>query len=103
MRTRSSRSTSPFRELVRIPRRQRRRSAPTVGSVIRTVSPKPSVTMAEDVPMCEILQAPIEGYGDAIVVPATVAENFELKTGLLNLVTSSQFYGFERDDPHDHI
>ena len=32
-----------------------------------------------------------------------MAESFELKTGLLNLVTSSQFYGFERDDPHAHI
>ncbi|GKC93822.1 reverse transcriptase domain-containing protein [Tanacetum coccineum] len=30
-------------------------------------------------------------------------ENFELKVGLLQLVTSSQFHGFERDDPHAHI
>ena len=59
--------------------------------------------MAEDLPMNERLQAPIEGYGDAIVVPAIVADNFELKTGLINLVTSRQFYGFERDDPQDHI
>nr|GEZ33652.1 reverse transcriptase domain-containing protein [Tanacetum cinerariifolium] len=28
---------------------------------------------------------------------------FELKVGLLQLVTSSQFHGFERDDPHAHI
>ena len=59
--------------------------------------------MTEDRPMNELLQAPTEGYGDAIVVPAIVDDNFELKTGLLNLVTSSQFYGFERDDPHSHI
>ena len=56
-----------------------------------------------DLPMNELLQAPIEGYGDAIVVPAIVADTFELKTGLLNLVNQNQFYGFERDDPHAHI
>ena len=102
MRTRSSRSTSPLRELVRKPRRPRRRSAPTVGSEIRTVPP-PAVIMAAEPTMNELLQAPVEGYGDAIVVPAIVAENFELKTWLINLVTSRQFYGFERDDPQDHI
>ncbi|GJU78382.1 reverse transcriptase domain-containing protein [Tanacetum coccineum] len=53
--------------------------------------------------MSELLQAPTEGYGDAIVIPAILAENFELKVGLLTLVTSSQFHGFERDDPHSHI
>ncbi|GKA78187.1 hypothetical protein Tco_0784724 [Tanacetum coccineum] len=31
------------------------------------------------------------------------AKNFELKVRLLMLVTSSQFHGFERDDPHSHI
>ncbi|GJU83116.1 hypothetical protein Tco_1285481 [Tanacetum coccineum] len=44
-----------------------------------------------------------DGYGDAIVIPAILAENFELKHGLLNLVTSKQFYGFEKEDPHAHI
>ncbi|GJY33420.1 DNA-directed DNA polymerase, partial [Tanacetum coccineum] len=46
---------------------------------------------------------PTEGYGDAIVLPPILAENFELKVGLLQLVTSSQFHGFERDGPHAHI
>nr|GEV49443.1 reverse transcriptase domain-containing protein [Tanacetum cinerariifolium] len=32
-----------------------------------------------------------------------LAEKFELKVGLLQLVTSSLFHGFERDDPHAHI
>ncbi|GJV93898.1 reverse transcriptase domain-containing protein [Tanacetum coccineum] len=40
---------------------------------------------------------------DAIVILAILAENFELKHGLLNLVTSKQFYGFEEEDPHAHI
>ncbi|GJY52515.1 hypothetical protein Tco_0443362 [Tanacetum coccineum] len=53
--------------------------------------------------MVELLQAPTEGYGDAIVIPANLAENFKLKHGLLNLVTSKQFYGFEKEDPHIHI
>ncbi|GKA99467.1 reverse transcriptase domain-containing protein [Tanacetum coccineum] len=53
--------------------------------------------------MAELLQAPTEGYGDAIVIPANLAENFELKHGLLNLVTSKQFYGSDKEDPHAHI
>ncbi|GJS88663.1 reverse transcriptase domain-containing protein [Tanacetum coccineum] len=53
--------------------------------------------------MSELLQAPTEGYGDAIVIPVILAKNFELKVGLLQLVTSSQFHGIKRDDPHAHI
>ncbi|GJY62774.1 reverse transcriptase domain-containing protein [Tanacetum coccineum] len=41
--------------------------------------------MADERTMSELLQAPTEGYGDAIVTPAILAENFELKHGLLNL------------------
>ncbi|GJX89743.1 hypothetical protein Tco_0343069 [Tanacetum coccineum] len=59
--------------------------------------------MADTRTMSELLQAPTEGYRDAIVIPAILAKNFELKVGLLTLVTSSQFHGFERDDPHSHI
>ncbi|GKA48223.1 reverse transcriptase domain-containing protein [Tanacetum coccineum] len=59
--------------------------------------------MADTRTMAELLQAPTEGYGDAIVIPAILAENFELKHGLLNLVTSKQFCGFEKEDPHAHI
>ncbi|GKE52133.1 hypothetical protein Tco_1487289, partial [Tanacetum coccineum] len=60
------------------------------------------VTMADQRTMAELLQTPTEGYGDAIVIPAILAENFKLKHGLLNLVTSKQFYGFEKEDPHAH-
>ncbi|GJV30546.1 reverse transcriptase domain-containing protein [Tanacetum coccineum] len=59
--------------------------------------------MADQSTMVELLQAPTEGYGDAIAIPAILAENFELKHGVLNLVTSKQFYGFEKEDPHAHI
>nr|GEW69887.1 hypothetical protein [Tanacetum cinerariifolium] len=59
--------------------------------------------MADTRTMAEFLQVPIEGYGDAIIIPAIVMENFELKHDLLNLVTSKQFCGFEKEDPHAHI
>ncbi|GKF65211.1 hypothetical protein Tco_0191728 [Tanacetum coccineum] len=61
------------------------------------------VTMADQRTMVKLLQAPTEGYGDAIVILVILAENFELKHGLLNLATSKQFYGFEKEDPHAHI
>ncbi|GJS80699.1 hypothetical protein Tco_0730580 [Tanacetum coccineum] len=35
--------------------------------------------MADQRTMAELLQAPTEGYGDAIVIPTILAENFELK------------------------
>ncbi|GJS29235.1 reverse transcriptase domain-containing protein [Tanacetum coccineum] len=54
-------------------------------------------------PMEELLQAPTDGVGDAIVVPPVLANQFELKIGLLNLVTAIAFHGFENDDPHSHI
>ncbi|GJY42958.1 hypothetical protein Tco_0431171 [Tanacetum coccineum] len=54
--------------------------------------------------LCQnLLQSSTEGYGDAIVLPPILAKNFELKVGVLQLVTSSQFHGFERDNPHAHI
>nr|GFB24531.1 reverse transcriptase domain-containing protein [Tanacetum cinerariifolium] len=48
-----------------------------------------------------MLQAPIEGYEDVIVVPPINANNFELKQMLVNLVQSNQFTG--RQDPHNHL
>nr|GEY84253.1 hypothetical protein [Tanacetum cinerariifolium] len=48
-----------------------------------------------------MLQAPIEGYEDAIVVPPINANNFKLKQILINLVQSNQFT--RRQDPHNHL
>ncbi|GKC60836.1 hypothetical protein Tco_1088434 [Tanacetum coccineum] len=102
MRTRSS--SNLIVESFTIPkRRNRRRSKQIVEPVLQTFVKTPIATMADTRTMSELLQAPIEGYGDAIVIPAILAKNFELKVGLLTLVTSSQFHGFERDDPHSHI
>ncbi|GJR49812.1 reverse transcriptase domain-containing protein [Tanacetum coccineum] len=53
--------------------------------------------------MKELLQAPTDGVGDAIVVPPILANQFELNTSLLNLVTAISFHGFENDDPHSLI
>nr|GEZ53405.1 DNA-directed DNA polymerase [Tanacetum cinerariifolium] len=61
------------------------------------------VTMADQRTMAQLLQAPTEGYEDAIVVPAITADNFELKHGLLPLVQNKQFYGHDKEDTHAHI
>nr|GEY92942.1 DNA-binding protein HEXBP [Tanacetum cinerariifolium] len=46
----------------------------------------PEGSMADNRTMAEFLQAPTEGYEDAIVIPEIAANNFELKHGLINLV-----------------
>nr|GEU75270.1 reverse transcriptase domain-containing protein [Tanacetum cinerariifolium] len=56
-----------------------------------------------DPTMEELLQAPTEGYGKAIVIPEILTENFKIKTNLLQLVQANKFHGFERDNPHTHI
>nr|GEW67852.1 reverse transcriptase domain-containing protein [Tanacetum cinerariifolium] len=63
---------------------------------IRTI-----VEMADNRTMAQMLQAPIKGYEDAIVVPPINVNNFELKQTLINLVQSNQFTG--RQDPHNHL
>nr|GEW56822.1 reverse transcriptase domain-containing protein [Tanacetum cinerariifolium] len=65
-------------------------------------------TIAEIIPIAdrtmeELLEAPTEGHGEAIVIPEILAENFEIKTNLLQLVQANKFHGFERDNPHTHI
>nr|GEX83698.1 reverse transcriptase domain-containing protein [Tanacetum cinerariifolium] len=61
------------------------------------------VTMTDQRTMAQLLQVPTEGYEDAIVVPVITADNFELKHGLLTLVTNKQFFGHGKEDPHAHI
>ncbi|GKB06051.1 reverse transcriptase domain-containing protein [Tanacetum coccineum] len=63
----------------------------------------PKDTMADNRTMAELLQAPTEGYEDAIVVPEIEAANFEIKHGLLTLVQNKQFFGHDKEDPHAHI
>nr|GEV67895.1 reverse transcriptase domain-containing protein [Tanacetum cinerariifolium] len=63
----------------------------------------PIDTMADQRTMAELLRAPTEGYAEAIVVPPILAEHFELKHSVINMMTSDQFFGLEKDNPHDHI
>nr|GEW59661.1 reverse transcriptase domain-containing protein [Tanacetum cinerariifolium] len=63
----------------------------------------PVATMTDNRTMAEMLHAPTEGCAEAIVVPPILAEQFELKHSLINMMTSKQFFGLEKDNPHDHI
>ncbi|GKA13035.1 hypothetical protein Tco_0692581 [Tanacetum coccineum] len=58
--------------------------------------------MADNRTMAQLLEAPTEGYEDAIVIPEITANNFEIKHGLLNLVQNKQFFGNDKEDPHAH-
>nr|GEU54521.1 reverse transcriptase domain-containing protein [Tanacetum cinerariifolium] len=53
--------------------------------------------------MEELLQAPTEGYGEAIVILDINADHFEIKTNLLQLVQVNPHHGLERENPHNHI
>nr|GEZ82124.1 hypothetical protein [Tanacetum cinerariifolium] len=63
----------------------------------------PESLMAENRTMAELLQAPTEGYEDAIVILKITTNNFELKHGLINPVQNKQFFGHDKEDPHAHI
>nr|GEV34576.1 reverse transcriptase domain-containing protein [Tanacetum cinerariifolium] len=83
--------------------RNRRRSKQRIEEFnLEELSP-PIVMMADQRTMAQLLQAPTEGYEDAIFVPAITANNFELKHGLLTLVQNKQFFGHDKEDPHAHI
>nr|GFA99735.1 reverse transcriptase domain-containing protein [Tanacetum cinerariifolium] len=49
---------------------------------IRTIE---EIVLMADRTMEELLQAPTEGYGEAIVISKILAENFEIKTNLLQV------------------
>nr|GEW91677.1 reverse transcriptase domain-containing protein [Tanacetum cinerariifolium] len=63
----------------------------------------PVATMADNRTMAEMLRTPTEECAEAIVVPLILAEQFELKHSLINMMTSEQFFELEMDNPHDHI
>ncbi|GJY23889.1 hypothetical protein Tco_0397547 [Tanacetum coccineum] len=90
MRTRNS--YFPNNSNVTIPRRRNKGRAPNiVEPELRTII----APMAERT-MEELLRAPTEGYGEAIVLPEINADHFEIKTNLLQLVQANPFYGRER-------
>nr|GEX38450.1 reverse transcriptase domain-containing protein [Tanacetum cinerariifolium] len=59
--------------------------------------------MADNRTMNELLQAPTEGYGEAIVIPEINTDHFGIKMNLLQLVQANPYHGFERENPHTHI
>nr|GEU30900.1 reverse transcriptase domain-containing protein [Tanacetum cinerariifolium] len=71
-----------------IPGRSIKQTTNVIEPEFRTI-----VEMADNRTMAQMLQAPIEGYKDEIVVPQINANNFELKQTLINLVQSNQFTG----------
>ncbi|GKB13279.1 hypothetical protein Tco_0847202 [Tanacetum coccineum] len=99
MRTRNS--NFPNNSTVTIPRRRNKRRAPNiVEPELRTIV---EVAPMAERTMEELLRAPTEGYGEAIVIPGINADHFEINTNLLQLVQASPFHGFERENPHTHI
>nr|GEX65806.1 reverse transcriptase domain-containing protein [Tanacetum cinerariifolium] len=100
MRTRNS--YFPNNSSVTILRRRNKRRTPNiVEPELRTIIQV--APMADNRTMDELLQAPTEGYGEAIVIPEINADHFEIKTNLLQLVQANPYHGFERDNPHTHI
>nr|GFD01205.1 reverse transcriptase domain-containing protein [Tanacetum cinerariifolium] len=77
-------------------RNRRRSKQRIVNSNLEEHSP-PVVTMADQRTIAQLLQAPTEGYEDAIIVPAITADNFELKHGLLTLVQNKKFFGHDKE------
>nr|GEU60299.1 DNA-directed DNA polymerase [Tanacetum cinerariifolium] len=92
----------PNNPSVTIPRRRNKRRAPNiVEPELRTIVEV--APMADNRTMDELLQAPTEGYGEAIVIPKFNADRFEIKTNLQQLVQANPYHGFERENPHTHI
>nr|GEV69000.1 reverse transcriptase domain-containing protein [Tanacetum cinerariifolium] len=102
MRTRSSSNlpvkSSPNPTTFNPKRRNHRRSKQPF-----ILEESPIDTMADQRTMTELLRAPTEGYAEEIVVPLILAEQFELKHSLINMMTSDQFFRLEKDNPYDHI
>nr|GEY22430.1 reverse transcriptase domain-containing protein [Tanacetum cinerariifolium] len=97
MRTRNSYFSN--NSLVTIPRRRNKRRTPNVVEPeLRTIIEK-----ADNRTIEEPLQAPTEGYGEAIVILKINADHFEIKTNLLQLIQANPYHGFKRENPHTHI
>ncbi|GKE08451.1 hypothetical protein Tco_1412002, partial [Tanacetum coccineum] len=81
-------------------RRNRNRVPNVVEPELRTiveVAPVAKRTMEE------LLRAPTEGYGEAIVLPEINDDHFEIKNEIASIGSSNPFYGRESENPHAHI
>ncbi|GJR80662.1 hypothetical protein Tco_0151447 [Tanacetum coccineum] len=72
-------------------RRQQQQTLPVVVEPCNLEEPIPGQTIVAmaDRTMEELLRAPTEGYGEAIVLPEINADHFEIKTNLLQLVQAN--------------
>ncbi|GJT58826.1 reverse transcriptase domain-containing protein [Tanacetum coccineum] len=86
-------------------RRQQQQTLPVVVEPcnLQEPIPGPTIVAMADQTMEELLRAPTEGYGEAIVLPEINAGHFEIKTNLLQLVQANPFHGLENENPHAHI
>ncbi|GJY46794.1 reverse transcriptase domain-containing protein [Tanacetum coccineum] len=84
----------PSNSTVTIPRRRNRRRTPNVVEPeLRTIVEV--APMADNRTMEELLQAPTERYGQAIVIPEVNVDHFEIKTNLLQLGNARIWYDKE--------
>nr|GEW59298.1 reverse transcriptase domain-containing protein [Tanacetum cinerariifolium] len=82
-------------------RRNKRRTPNIVEPELRTIVEV--ALMVDNHTMEELLQAPMEGYGEAIVILEINADHFEIKMNLLQLVQANPYHGFKRENPYTHI
>jgi len=54
-------------------------------------------------PMCEYFMPTVDGVAPSIAWPAVQANNFELKSALIQMVQVNQFGGGALEDPHAHL
>ncbi|GJT79236.1 reverse transcriptase domain-containing protein [Tanacetum coccineum] len=96
---RTRNSNFPNNSNVTIPRRQNKGCAPNIvePELHTIVAPMAERTMEE------LLRAPTEGYGEAIVLSEINADHFKIKTNLLQLVQANPFHGLENENPHAHV
>nr|GEV03716.1 reverse transcriptase domain-containing protein [Tanacetum cinerariifolium] len=88
-------SQIPFSSPVLLVKKDRRRAPNVVEPELRTIVEV--APMADTRTIEELLQAPTEGYGEAIVIPKINADHFEIKMNLLRLVQANP------DVPNDVI
>ncbi|GJR18009.1 reverse transcriptase domain-containing protein [Tanacetum coccineum] len=87
-----------------IPSDKNSNATPSIpASMPKEPIPGQTIVAMADRTMEELLRAPTEGYGEAIVLPEINADHFEIKTNLLQLVQANPFHGLENENPHAHI
>ncbi|GJY05657.1 putative reverse transcriptase domain-containing protein [Tanacetum coccineum] len=73
------------------------------GNVLRIENGAKTGIIRLDLIKFNYYSKPRRSIENAIVVPAVLADEFELKTELLDFVSNNSFFDLENDDPHSHI